>query len=117
MLVAACSGTAAPTAPALVLPSLPGAIFTASGQGEQKTDWLTVPSDYALAYAYDCTGRSVGGITTVIVNVEAQRDDGQWEQLLLGGPVAASGVTYGHRGGRIYLDITINCPWRVAVGS
>jgi hypothetical protein len=114
-----CTDLAKASAPPATTKAPAGPIFTQSGTGTATTDKFKVPSDWNLAWHYDCSN-FLGGSGNFIVtiydyygqNSQLDLDNQGVNQVGHGG----DGVEHYHSGGNTkYFQINSECGWTVTV--
>jgi hypothetical protein len=87
-----------------------GAGLDASGSGSHSTQSFTVPTNWTLAWSYDCS--SLGSSGNFVVDVQGASVLGV-NELGSGG----SGTESYHSGGTVWLEINSECSWQVKAGA
>ena len=87
-----------------------GAGLDASGSGAHSTQTFTVPTNWTLAWSYDCS--TFGSSGNFVVNVQGASVLGV-NELGSGG----SGTESYHSGGTVWLEINSECSWQVKASA
>jgi hypothetical protein len=84
--------------------------LSASGSGSHSTQTFTVPTNWKLAWSYDCS--TFGSSGNFVVDVQGASVLGV-NELGSGG----SGTENYHSGGTVWLDIDSECAWQVKASA
>jgi hypothetical protein len=114
-----CADLAKAAAPPPATKAPAGPIFTQSGTGTATTDKFKVPSDWNLAWHYDCSNFPLGTGNFIVMiydyygqNSALDLDNQGVNQVGHGG----DGVEHYHSGGNTkYFQINSECGWTVTV--
>lgn len=102
---APASSTAAPASKTATV------LLDVKGSGTKSTQIFTVPNEWALAWAYDCTNFGQQGNFAVDIY-----RNGQISFVDLGvNELGSKGndIEYYHAGGQIYLQVSSECDWHI----
>jgi hypothetical protein len=85
-------------------------LLDVQGTGIHTTQWFHAPSEWKIAWSYDCTAFGYRGNFSVdLWSGPTSLVDGVSNVLGMRG----SGMTYEHQGGRFYLKINSECNWHI----
>jgi hypothetical protein len=106
--------TAAPTTTTTTPPPAPAVLYQQSGSGTASTPDFTAPTNWNIAWSYNCatfgqSGNFVVSVTQAGTGVMASTEDAPINQL---GP-SGSGVQHYHYGGKLYLTVNSECSWTI----